>query len=122
MANDDNVKITLAEYNTLRQEILGRLQSQSQTFAQTIVIIGGVITLIAAILRIDGASLEQLTPALALLAIFAPLVLVPLSMIFFDNEIMIFTLGKYIGTRLAHPLQKAEPDSLPLTWSPLWTR
>jgi hypothetical protein len=109
MPTDDTVKISLAEYAALRGEMLGRLQAQSQTFAHVLAVGALAAGLAGAALKTNGSWFSPQDKVM--LALLVPLAVIPVSMIFFDNEVMIFTIGAYIWEHVRPRLQAAEPGS-----------
>jgi hypothetical protein len=84
----------LAEYNTLRSELLGRIQTQNQTFNFLLIIVGASIT--AVITTANSNRPENLVPVTFAVVLLLPLVTCPLAYMFFDNELMIHAIGSYI--------------------------
>jgi hypothetical protein len=108
----DPARITLAEYATLRDEMLGRLQSQSQAFAHVLAV--GAVAFGLAGTIVSSTTLLAVSPDVKVMAaLMVPVAVVPVSMIFFDNEIMIFVIGGYIWEMLRPRLREAEAGSLP---------
>ncbi len=83
----------LAEYQSLRQEVTSRFDWQRQAFAYLAVIATAGATLIS-------ASTRGFPLALSPLAVLLPLITVPLGLIFFDNELVIWGMYHYLGTHL----------------------
>jgi hypothetical protein len=77
----------LAEYNSLRQEVLSRIQTQVQCFNFVLFITGAAIT---AVITTVNSSQSGNYPLIFLAAgLLLPLFTCPLGYMFFDNEIMI---------------------------------
>jgi hypothetical protein len=94
-AVDTNVfNAYIAEYNSLRAEVLARVQTQNQTFNFLLVILGASIT--AIITTANSAKPEHLPPVILAVALLLPLITCPLAYMFFDNELMIHAIGSYI--------------------------
>lgn len=84
----------LAEYNTLRSEVLARIQTQNQAFNFLLIIVGASIT--AVITTANSDAPWNLVPVTFAIALLLPLVTCPLAYMFFDNELMIHAIGSYI--------------------------
>ena len=84
----------LAEYNTLRSEVLARIQTQNQAFNFLLIIVGASIT--AVITTANSAAHWNLVPVTFAIVLLLPLVTCPLAYMFFDNELMIHAIGSYI--------------------------
>jgi hypothetical protein len=96
--NDSNksniLNAYLAEYNTLRSELLARIQTQNQAFNFLLVIVGAAIT--AIITTANSANSAHLVSVSLAIALLLPLITCPLAYMFFDNELMIHAIGSYI--------------------------
>lgn len=88
----------IAEYNSLRAEILVRLQSQGQAFSYLVTALAATVGGITYLMK---ENRYDLIPELGL---FLPLVVAPLAFIFFDNELMIFRNGFLIHKHLKHEI------------------
>jgi hypothetical protein len=103
---DETMKLTievkLAEYNSLREEILVRLESHSEAFNYLLLAIGAAITavLTAAAQKVD---IGFILPALALLL---PAVTIPLAFIFFDHEMVMDAIGSHLHCSLRPSLHR----------------
>src|SRR5215216_4594836 len=84
----------LAEYNTLRAELLARIQTQNQAFNFLLIIVGASITAIIATANSDKPW--NLVPVTFAIVLLLPLLTCPLAYMFFDNELMIHAIGSYI--------------------------
>lgn len=84
----------IAEYNTLRSELLARIQTQNQAFNFLLIIVGAAIT--AIITTANSEKSANLVPVVLAIALLLPLVTCPLAYMFFDNELMIHAIGSYI--------------------------
>lgn len=84
----------LAEYNTLRAEVLARIQTQNQTFNFLLIIVGAGIT--AVITTANSNNPSNITPVTFAVVLLLPLVTCPLAYMFFDNELMIHAIGSYL--------------------------
>jgi hypothetical protein len=94
-ANQTNLfNAYLAEYNTLRSELLARIQTQNQTFNFLLIIVGAGIT--AVITTANSDKPWNLAPVIFAVALLLPLVTCPLAYMFFDNELMIHAIGSYL--------------------------
>jgi hypothetical protein len=82
----------LAEYNSLRGEVMSRVQTQSQALTNVLIVIGVAITILVA--GFEGKI--ALSSAIVIIGLFLPLVTFPLAFIFFDAEIMIHAIGSLI--------------------------
>lgn len=96
---DDNTKATnlinvyITEYNSLRGEIQGRIQTQTQAFNFLLIILGAYIAALVSTLTTKPEHLPAVALAVTLLL---PLISCPLAYIFFDNEMMIHAIGSYL--------------------------
>jgi hypothetical protein len=84
----------LAEYNTLRSEVLARIQTQNQTFNFLLIVVGASIT--AIITTANSDKPWNLVPVTFAVVLLLPLVTCPLAYMFFDNELMIHAIGSYL--------------------------
>jgi hypothetical protein len=84
----------LAEYNTLRSELLARIQTQNQTFNFLLIILGASITAILTTANSDKPG--NLVPVTFAVVLLLPLITCPLAYMFFDNELMIHAIGSYL--------------------------
>ena len=96
-ATDSNKTILfnayLAEYNTLRSELLARIQTQNQTFNFLLIVVGASIT---AVITTANSGKPNLVPVTFAVVLLLPLVTCPLAYMFFDNELMIHAIGSYL--------------------------
>jgi hypothetical protein len=85
----------LAEYNSLRQEQMQRIQTQIQSFNFLLIVTGAAITAIIASASAENnaAFFPWVVIAVVLLL---PMASCPLGYMFFDNEIMIHAIGSYL--------------------------
>lgn len=94
-SNNTNVfNAYLAEYNTLRSELLARIQTQNQTFNFLLIILGAGITAIISTANSDKPG--NLVPVTFAVVLLLPLIACPLAYMFFDNELMIHAIGSYL--------------------------
>lgn len=84
----------LAEYNTLRSEVLARIQTQNQAFNFLLIIVGASIT--AIITTANSNNPSNLVPVTFAIVLLLPLISCPLAYMFFDNELMIHAIGSYL--------------------------
>lgn len=84
----------LAEYNSLRSEVLARFQTQNQAFNFLLIVLGAAIT--AVISTANSDTPENLASVILSVALLLPLATCPLGYMFFDNELMIHAIGSYI--------------------------
>jgi hypothetical protein len=84
----------LAEYNTLRTEVLARISTQNQCFNFLLIIVGASIT--AIITTANSNNPANLRPVTFAIALLLPLITCPLAYMFFDNELMIHAIGSYL--------------------------
>ena len=84
----------LAEFNTLRSELLARIQTQNQAFNFLLIIVGASIT--AIITTANSNNPSNLVPVTFAIVLLLPLITCPLAYMFFDNELMIHAIGSYI--------------------------
>lgn len=92
------IELYLKEYESLRDEIFERFESQRQAFNYLMALIGAVGALIAA--------LKENLPSLAKYSLFLPILAAPLGFIFFDNEIIIWSIVKYIQCNIKPEVSK----------------
>lgn len=97
------VDADLAEFGSLRDEVFARIESQRQSFNYLITLSTAVLAFIAsAMAPSDGGVSFDLR-----LIMFVPLLAAPLAFIFFDNELVIWSLGRYIRENLSPRLSEA---------------
>jgi hypothetical protein len=113
IANEESRKmalnVLLTEYKELKSEIGGRVQRQSQAFNYFLLSLGVFVSALATVVSkqeyVDqilytNVEPEGLVRLLGLVIVGLPLLTVPLSLIFFDDELMIWASEIYIQTRL----------------------
>ena len=85
----------LAEYNSLRSEQLSRLQTQTQSFNYLLVVLGAAVGAVVTSLTKPElfGSIQAVFVAIGLLM---PILAGPLSFIFFDNEMAVYSIGSRI--------------------------
>lgn len=88
--------IFLAEYNSLRAEIIARTQTQNQVLNFLLIIIGATISAVV----VSANSNINMRLVLLIVALFLPLITFPLAFIFFDAEIMIHAVGSHLHENL----------------------
>jgi hypothetical protein len=100
---DGLLEAHLAEYEALTAELTSRFESQRQAFNYLVLVLGGAVALLG------GAAGERSMPLLAAPEIFfwLPLVTAPLAFIFFDNELMIWSIIWYVRHHLRLQVQAA---------------
>lgn len=97
------VDADLAEFGSLRDEVFARIESQRQSFNYLVTLSTAVLAVVAtAMAPSEGGAAFDLR-----LIMFVPLLAAPLAFIFFDNELVIWTLGRYIRESLAPQLSRA---------------
>jgi hypothetical protein len=96
--------IRLAEYNSLRSEIIARMNNQTSVFSYFLAALAGVVSGCSVLAQKDSFEL------IPWVILFTPLITTPLAFIFFDNEIMIFGTGGYIYDSLRPQLEAAPGD------------
>jgi hypothetical protein len=85
----------LAEYNSLRQEQMQRIQTQGQSFNFLLILTGAAIT--AVITSANAKENASLFPWVVItVTLLLPMATCPLGYMFFDNEIMIHSIGSYL--------------------------
>ncbi|HEX9987328.1 MAG TPA: hypothetical protein VGE45_02490 [Chloroflexia bacterium] len=89
----NTLMVLLAEYDSLRKEVLSRVEALRQAFNYLVVLFGATISGVIYLLKAETLSVNDLTFYLPLLL---PLGLAPLGIIFLDNEFMIYRAGFYI--------------------------
>jgi hypothetical protein len=92
----------LAEYNSLRTEQMSRMQTQGQAFNFLLVIVGAAIT--AIISAANATNRDHLPWVVTLVTLLLPLAACPLGYMFFDNEIMIHSIGSYLYHNRRHQM------------------
>lgn len=97
------VDADLAEFGSLRDEVFARIESQRQSFNYLITLSTAVLAFVATAMAPSdkGVSFDLR------LIMFVPLLAAPLAFIFFDNELVIWTLGRYIRETLGPQLSRA---------------
>ncbi len=95
----DRLEVHMAEYNSLRDEVLARLEGQRQAVNFLLVALAG--TLSAFMVSIDKTSVLQsysldLREWAAMVGLLVPMIAGPLIFMFFDNEFMMFRNGYHI--------------------------
>ncbi len=100
----------LAEYQALRQEVGARFDWQRQAFLYLATIAGAGATLITATKFATGDALAVSSGALGTLSLFVPLVAVPIAFIFFDNELMIWSIVQYLNGHLRSQIASLAED------------
>jgi len=114
--------VLMAEYKELKAEIGGRVQRQSQAFNYFLLSLGVFVSALATVVSkqeyIDQIlsvhpEPEGLVRLLGLVIVGLPLVTVPLSLIFFDDELMIWASEVYILTRLKPHVNRILQSALP---------
>lgn len=88
------IDIYIAEYNSLRAELLARVQTQNQAFNFLLIVTAAAITAVITTANSDAG--EYLAPIFLAVTLMLPLATCPLAFIFFDNEIMIHAIGSYL--------------------------
>lgn len=98
MTNDNSklLDVYLAEYNSLRAEIIARTQTQNQVLNFLLIIIGAATS--ANVAGINAGINVNLI--LLITALLLPLITFPLAFIFFDAEIMIHAVGSHLHENL----------------------
>jgi hypothetical protein len=93
----------LAEYEALTAELTSRFESQRQAFNYLVLVLGGTVALLG------GAVGQQPMSLLRAPEVFfwLPLVTAPLAFIFFDNELMIWSIIWYVRHHLRLQVQAA---------------
>lgn len=86
----------LAEFESLRDEIFSRFESQRQAFNYLMALLAAL----AAVIASDKFNLDQRY------ILFLPIIASPLGFIFFDNEIVIWSIGAYINNDLRPKLSR----------------
>lgn len=97
------VDADIAEFGSLRDEVFARIESQRQSFNYLLTLSTAVLAFIASAMAPSdsGVSFDLR------LIMFVPLLAAPLAFIFFDNELVIWTLGRYIRENLSPRLSEA---------------
>ncbi len=92
---DASLAAHLAEYAALRAEVIARFDWQRQAFAYLATLATAGVALISAKDRINLAPSD-----VGELSVLVPLITVPLAVIFFDNELMIWGIYNYLSKHL----------------------
>ena len=89
--SDGLLEAHLAEYEALTAELTSRFESQRQAFNYLVLVLGGTVALL-------GAAGDRPMPLLTAPDLFfwLPLLTAPLAFIFFDNELMIWSIIGYV--------------------------
>jgi hypothetical protein len=93
----------LKEYQTVSTEIYARFDNQRQAFNYLVGVVGGLLMAYGA-----ATAAEVHIPVYVFL--FVPLLITPLAFIFFDNEIMIWSIIYYTRYHLRPEVQKLTMD------------
>jgi hypothetical protein len=94
-AEEKAVDAQIAEFGSAREEVFARIESQRQSFNYLVTLSTAVLAFIGSALTPSGVRFD------VRLVMFTPLLAAPLAFIFFDNELVIWTLGRYIREELA---------------------
>lgn len=96
--NEKAADAYLSEFESLREELFARFESQRQAFNYLMAFFAALIALLATehTLQIDLRY-----------SLLIPLVTCPLCFIFYDNEIVIWCIGSYIDKELRPLLSKS---------------
>lgn len=113
----DKLDVHLAEYNSLREELLNRVQIQ----------FNAVTWLFAAVAAVSAAltftwekiGVHNILWLGQLAAVFCPIVVSPVAFMVFDHTVMIHRLGAYIGTKLRDAIVTEAADQDALRWDPV---
>jgi len=100
-ADEKAVDADIAEFVSAREEVFARIESQRQSFNYLVTLSTAVLAFIGSALAPSGIRFD------IRLVMFTPLLAAPLAFIFFDNELVIWTLGRYIREDLAPRLSAA---------------
>jgi hypothetical protein len=105
----DPMTAYLKEYESLRAEQMKRFELQHQAFNYLLIVLGVVISIVAASLKLTPADnssafqtidLNLLIVIVLWILLFLPLITAPLGFIFFDNEMAIHSIGSHLNWRL----------------------
>lgn len=101
-SSDRLFELHMKEFESLRAEIFERLESQRQAFNYLITLLGAIAALIGVFAKEGNLDFNLL----AKLSLLLPLIVSPLGFIFFDNEILIWSIATYIHCRLRRGLAR----------------
>ncbi len=98
----DKILLITEEYKSLRSEI-GRFQNYQRQLVTS-----GIIVIAAAV---AATVKENLLPERSSLFLLLPLVIVPISLLFFESDFVILRAAKYLGDELRNSVLKLVPDA-----------
>lgn len=93
--NEKICDVYIAEFESLRDEVFSRFEFQRQAFNYLMALFGAFVAILAAE---DKLHIDQR------FVLVVPLISSPLCYIFFDNEILIWSIGRYINEELTPKL------------------
>jgi hypothetical protein len=108
-ADEKAVDAEIVEFGSAREEVFARIESQRQSFNYLVTLSTAVLAFIGSALTPAGVRFD------VRLVMFTPLLAAPLAFIFFDNELVIWTLGRYIREETENPRRSEIPGSPRLT-------
>jgi hypothetical protein len=89
------LQVHLAEYTSLRTEVLNRMATQSQAFNYLLIVIGAAAT--ALVTSLDQTRIRYFPEVVLIVSIVLPLIAAPLGFLFFDNEMAVHAIGSYLA-------------------------
>jgi len=109
--------VHLAEYNSLRTELLQRVQIQFNAVSWLFAAIAAVAA--ALTFSYEKIGVHNIPWLIRLCAVFCPVVVSPVAFMVFDHILMIHRLGAYIGVTLRSKIVALAADASVLGWDPL---
>ncbi len=109
--------VHLAEYNTLREETLNRIQIQFNAVTWLFAAIAGVSA--ALTFTYEKIGVHNLVWLMQIAVVFCPLVVSPIAFMVFDHMVMIHRLGAYMTSALRPRIVDLATDATVLAWDPL---
>ncbi len=94
----DALDLYLAEYNSLREEQLKRIEIQFNSLTWLFTVIGGVFAAVTFIY--EKAGVYDVSRLTGLIGVFLPLAAGPIAFMMFDHAIMVHRIGHYISSKL----------------------
>jgi hypothetical protein len=114
MAAED---VYIAEYNSLRSELLQRMQTQFTAVTWLFTAVAAVFA--AFTFGYEKMQIHDLQRLAVIAALFCPIVVAPIAFMTFDHTLMIHRIGAYIATTIQPALSVLVANNGVLKWDPL---
>jgi hypothetical protein len=114
---DNALDVHLAEYNSLRGEMLNRIQIQFNAVTWLFAAIAAVSAFVT--FTYDKIGIHDLPWLIQIVSVFCPIVVSPVAFMVFDHTVMIHRLGAYLATTLRPAIIASVHDETVLRWDPL---